>query len=78
MTCGHVGEPYGEKLQLVMNIGPQGKEDSIEIGYHHVGFIFWFCRNFLGARYIIQSIYFGLFLVIFYPFAVCLVICLAV
>lgn len=68
MTCGHVGEPCGEKLQLVMNTGPHGKEHSIEIGSHHVHLFSGSAVIFWGARYIIQfskSIYFGLFLVIF-------------
>ena len=72
VTCGHVGEPCGEKLQLVKNTGPHGKEDSIEIGSHHVHLFSGSVVIFWGARYIIQfskSIYFGqnvgLFLVIF-------------
>ena len=72
VTCGHVGEPCKEKLQLVMNTGPDGKEDSIEIGSHHVHSFSGSVVIFWGARYIIQfskSIYFGqnfgLFLVIF-------------
>ena len=52
--------------------GPDGKEDSIEIGSHHVHLFSGSVVIFWGARYIIQfskSIYFGqnvgLFLVIF-------------